>query len=59
MFVVLEDQILKSFSVVRVLKGQVFENCNIISFDPKDETECGLTGEKSKKVAKRKYLATF
>ena len=52
MFVVLEDQILQSFSVVRVLRGQVFENCHIISFDPKDETECGLTGEKSKKVTK-------
>ena len=40
-------------------RGEVKSHHYIISFDPKDVTECDQTGEKRKKVAKPKYLATF
>ena len=33
-------------------RGKVKSHHYIISFDSKDVTECGLTGEKSKKVTK-------
>ena len=40
-------------------RGEVKSHHNIISIDPKDVTECGLTGEKRKKVTKHKEFSHF
>ena len=54
-----EDEMLNADYHKNQTRGEVKSHHYIISFDLKDETECGLTGEKSKKVTKHKVFSHF